>query len=177
MFSELTERLNITNFSMHHSPNLGLFWFDENKTKIILHRYIDARDNSAKEKWEDLLKNARGNPRHDLISVTPRHRELWSKMAEMDLLNKLNLPKEFDELPRGRIYWDEIDKKFVIFYGNWLNEKTYKIILTKFHLNDSDIDLKYGYNPDHYKYKNSEKDLDSLRDFLVNKGVWNDIPY
>lgn len=92
-------------------------------SKIILHRYSDANNKDTEKDWQELLKSARGNPPKNFVSVTPRHREFWSKLQEENILNKLNLPKEFDTLPRGRILKDTETNKFVLYYGNWLNEK------------------------------------------------------
>ena len=174
---ELITRIKDINFSMRNSPQVGLFWFNKDMTKIILHRYSDANNKDTENDWKELLKSARGNPPKNLISVTPRHRELWSKLQEQNILNKLNLPKEFDDLPRGRILKNTETNKFVLYYGNWLNQKTLNLICSKFHIDESNIDLTFGYNPEHYRYINSEKDIDSLEEFLITKGVINDIRY
>ena len=89
IFEDILNRLEDINFSMRNSPQVGLFWFNKDMTKIILHRYSDANNKDTERDWQELLKSSRGNPPKNLISVTPRHRELWSKLQELNILNKL----------------------------------------------------------------------------------------
>lgn len=44
IFEDILNRLEDINFSMRNSPQVELFWFNKDMTKIILHRYSDANN-------------------------------------------------------------------------------------------------------------------------------------
>lgn len=117
------------------SPAIGVWWLNKNKTRVIFKEKIYLTDKSNLEEYDDSV-------------VTKNdHYSMWETLSENDILRNNGDPEDYTSLPRGRVIYDKIEDKYVIFSGSWFTGRIKALIAQEYGLPLSKVEIEYD---EHY---------------------------
>ena len=86
-------------------PKIGIFWLHYKNSKVEIY-YYDLIERDLGEKYNNFLIYPNG------------HYEIWETLKNYDLVPKSS---NYEDLPRGRIAYDNLKNEYVIYCGNWID--------------------------------------------------------
>ncbi|HUW71165.1 MAG TPA: hypothetical protein VMX33_13125 [bacterium] len=113
-----------------HMGKVGIYWLNKPLDAFFLPLSYDLADSVAYGKWmispEDHATYWDAHVREDPIRLLARrHRENYSC------------------LPRGRVSYDTIAKRYYVYHGNWLTPQVQQLLMQEFSLEEADTIFEF----------------------------------
>jgi len=100
------------------TPRIGIFWICLKDKKIqVFHSIIETLEFS--QNYGDFIVSAK------------EHSVIWDSLARHNITPKNS---EYTDLPRGRIAYNTITKKYVAFHGKWITSEIKAIVKSEYKL-------------------------------------------
>ena len=118
------------NFEKQDDPQVGIFWYDEDKDELFGVTAVNADELSFNE--------------HGLKTVKVLHKTWWKKQHERAKARKQYTSifmSDYTQLPGGRIFQLE-NGSFELMCGNWINDHIVDLIKDEFSLWDVPLEVK-----------------------------------
>ncbi len=141
---ELYLMANLMNEDSNEScfePKVGIFWFNSNDKQLF-----DVVT-------EDLQTALAKFPKSNEVTCSKLHKDVWKKelmkaLAKKDSTSVEIHSKNYMDIPRGRIFYDKNEQKFIIKVGDWIDDfpEAEQVIVDTYELNDSSYELIKDYH-------------------------------
>ena len=116
------------NLNTQDLPRVGIFWYDDRNDDLF--GVVSAQISEA-------------SISHGLSNVNTLHRDWWKKQYNKlknknDGVEKYPFVGDYKDTPRGRVFYDNNSKLFVIKLGSWINKhpNVKLLIIDEFNLNN-----------------------------------------